>query len=120
MTPDELIAVAAEHDVGFHTRRHDFLPVLPPQDLELALSEGRETLEEALGRRIDQIAYPHGGAGRREALAARRAGYRLGFTTAPRGWGPTMDPLRIGRIEVGEERVGSLARRLAGVLARSG
>jgi peptidoglycan/xylan/chitin deacetylase (PgdA/CDA1 family) len=120
MTPNELLAVAAEHDVGFHTRRHDFLPVLPPQDLERALKEGREALEEALGRRTDLIAYPHGGAGRREAVAARRAGYRLGFTTAPRGWSPTMDPLRIGRIEVGVERVGSLARRLAGVLARTG
>jgi peptidoglycan/xylan/chitin deacetylase (PgdA/CDA1 family) len=120
MTPDELIAVASEHDVGFHTRRHDFLPVLPPRDLERALNEGRETLEEALGRRIDLIAYPHGGAGRREALAARRAGYRLGFTTAARSWSPTMDPLRIGRIEVGEERVGSLARRLAGVFAKTG
>jgi peptidoglycan/xylan/chitin deacetylase (PgdA/CDA1 family) len=120
MTPEELIAVATEHDVGFHTLRHDYLPVLPPQDLNRALNEGRETLEEALGRRIDLIAYPHGGAGRREAVAARRAGYRLGFTTAPRGWSPTMDPLRIGRIEAGEERVGSVARRLADVLVRTG
>ena len=120
MKPEELIALATEQDVGFHTLRHDFLPVLPAQDLERALNEGRETLEEALSRRIDLLAYPHGGAGQREAVAARRAGYRLGFTTAPRGWLPTMDPLRIGRVEVGEERVGSVARRLADVLVRTG
>jgi peptidoglycan/xylan/chitin deacetylase (PgdA/CDA1 family) len=120
MTPQELIAIAAEHDVGFHTLRHDFLPVLPPEDLNRALLEGREALEEAVDCRVDLIAYPHGGAGRREASAARRAGYRLGFTTKPTGWSPTMDPMRIGRIEVGEERVGSLARRLAGVLVTTG
>jgi peptidoglycan/xylan/chitin deacetylase (PgdA/CDA1 family) len=120
MTPQELIAVATEHDVGFHTLRHDFLPVLPPQDLSRVLLEGREALEEALGRPLDLIAYPHGGAGRREASAARRAGYRLGFTTKPTGWSPTMDPMLIGRIEVGEERVGALARRLADVLVGTG
>jgi peptidoglycan/xylan/chitin deacetylase (PgdA/CDA1 family) len=120
MTADELVALASEQDVGFHTRRHDYLPGLAGQDLDRALQEGREALEEALGRRIDLIAYPHGAAGRREAVAARRAGYRLGFTTAPRGWLPTMDPMRIGRVEVGEERVGSVARRLAEVLVRMG
>jgi peptidoglycan/xylan/chitin deacetylase (PgdA/CDA1 family) len=114
MTPQELIAVAAQHDVGFHTLRHEFLPVLPPQALDQALQEGREALEKAVGRRINLLAYPHGGAGDREVAAARRAGYRLGFTTAGGvGWTPTMDPLRIGRTEVGEERVGTLIRQLA-------
>ena len=119
LTRDQLIAIATEQEVGFHTRRHDFLPVLPSRDLTRALHEGRETLEDALGRRLDLIAYPHGGAGRREALAASRAGYRLGFTTSQKGWSPGMDPLRIGRIEVREESPGSLARRLARVLART-
>lgn len=119
MTAEELIEIAAEHDVGFHTLRHDYLSVLPPDDVDRALQEGRETLENAIGRPLDLIAYPHGGARRREAVAARRAGYRLGFTTAAVAWAPTLDPLRIGRIEVREERVGSLARRLAAALART-
>jgi peptidoglycan/xylan/chitin deacetylase (PgdA/CDA1 family) len=118
MTPDELVAIASEHAIGFHTRGHDFLPVLPPADLDRALNEGRKPLESILGRPMDLVAYPHGGAGEREALAAARAGYRLGFTTSQQGWSPTMDPLRIGRIDVGEEPPGSLARRLAGVVAR--
>ena len=120
MTSEELLAVAAEHDVGFHTLRHDFLPALPAPDVNRALREGRETLEQAVGRRLDLIAYPHGGAGRRVAAAARRADYRLGFTSAETAWSPSMDPLRIGRIEVEEESVGYLARRLARLLVKAG
>ena len=120
MTSEELLATAAEHDVGFHTLRHDFLPALSTPDLNRAMIEGRETLEHAVGRRLDLISYPHGGTGRRVAAAARRAGYRLGFTTAETAWAPTMDPLQIGRIEVEEESVGSLVRRLATILVSTG
>jgi len=120
MTEDQVRQLAREHDVGFHTLRHDFLPALSDVELEEALTAGRERLESVCGRVFDQIAYPHGEAGPREARAARAAGFRMGFTTVAAPCHRASDPLLIGRAELGHERLGVFALRVERTLARRG
>jgi peptidoglycan/xylan/chitin deacetylase (PgdA/CDA1 family) len=102
--------------IGFHTLRHDALPALPDEELGRALREGREQLEEAAGRRIEVIGYPHGKADDRVATAARSAGFAGGFTTARGAVGTDTDPLRIPRT-VADLSARALALRLARLLS---
>jgi peptidoglycan/xylan/chitin deacetylase (PgdA/CDA1 family) len=101
MAPEDLRRVAGEHDVGFHTKRHDALPTLSREELRRALSEGRDELERVLGQSIRLLAYPHGAAGPREADAASEAGFSLAFTTTAHPCAPDTPPLLIGRVEPG-------------------
>lgn len=109
----------AGHDIGFHTRRHHRLTHLDGAELERELVDGRADLETLAGARLDAIAYPHGRADPRVALAARAAGYRIGFTTRAEAVTPASDPLLLGRVEAPYTSVGALARRVAFVLLAS-
>jgi peptidoglycan/xylan/chitin deacetylase (PgdA/CDA1 family) len=104
-------------EIGFHTRRHEFLTILDQEALARAMSDGREELEEVAGARLDTIAYPHGGAQEREAEAARAAGFRWGYTTQAYAVTPASDPLLMGRVECSFSSLGHLALRLARALA---
>lgn len=118
MPAAEVAALASEHDVGFHTLRHDFLPALSDEELEAALTEGRARLEALCGRPLDLIAYPHGGAGPREAQAARAAGFDAGFTTVAAPCRPETDPFLVGRADLAPAPLGAFALRLERTFAR--
>lgn len=85
-------------DIGFHTLRHEPLPQLDDDALEVALSEGRDRLETVTGRRPALVSYPHGKADERVAGAARAAGYDAGFTTGRNAVTAETDPLLVPRI----------------------
>ena len=108
--------VGAGFEVGFHTRRHDYLPALQDSELERAMLDGRAELEEVAGGPLQVIAYPHGGADARVAAAARAAGFRYGFTTRQSAVGAGTDPLLIGRVEGPFDSVSSLAFELTRAL----
>ena len=105
-------------ELGFHTRRHDALAGLPESALMNAMVEGREELEAVAGP-LTTIAYPHGMADRRVAAAARKAGFRSGFTGVREAVHAESDPLLMGRIEASFASTGQLAVRLARELIRS-
>lgn len=86
-------------ELGFHTLRHPYLPVLDDASLERAMSEGRQELAAVAGAEMDTIAYPHGGADERVAAAARDAGFTHGFALLFEPVGPETDPHLIGRLE---------------------
>ena len=109
----------AGHEIGFHTRGHDYLPNLPPADLARAMVEGRDELEAAAGTEIRSIAYPHGGADKLVADAARSAGFRVGYTTEATAIGPASNPMLTGRIEPSFASVGALAGELSRGLRRA-
>jgi peptidoglycan/xylan/chitin deacetylase (PgdA/CDA1 family) len=96
-------------EIGFHTRRHDVLLQLDDASLARALHEGRERLPE----RPTTLAYPHGKAGRREALAARAAGYEAAFTGVPEVVTDSSDPHLIGRLQPNTTTIGRFALQLA-------
>jgi peptidoglycan/xylan/chitin deacetylase (PgdA/CDA1 family) len=104
---------AAGYEIGFHTLRHDPLPRLTDEELDRAMRQGRQALEEACGTPLETIAYPHGLADERVAATARRTGYAAGFTTEPHAVTPSSDPLLLGRVWASERSAGHLAVRLA-------
>ncbi len=119
MRRDEMKALAsAGFEVGFHTRHHHYLPLLEDDALDVALTEGRDELEGILGRRLTLIAYPHGGADRRIAAAARAAGYRLGFTTHKSRVEPGSDPHLLPRVEPSFGPLPEFERQVARALRR--
>jgi peptidoglycan/xylan/chitin deacetylase (PgdA/CDA1 family) len=87
--------------VGFHTLHHRRLVDLGDDGLRLAMADGRQALEAAVGRRVDLLAYPHGKADGRVAAAARTAGYRMAWTGWPRPVRAGDDPYLLGRWEPG-------------------
>ena len=106
--------------IGFHTRRHDGLALLPDDLLERGLDAGRAALEEVAGAPLTTIGYPHGRADQRVADAARAAGFRAGFTIVERAIVPGTDPLLQGRISPSLRSVGHLAVQVALALLRPG
>lgn len=86
-------------ELGFHTRRHHRLTTLDDAQLERALNEGREELDQLAGRRVETFAYPHGKADGRVVAGVRDAGFDYAFTTEPRTVAPDRDPRLLGRVE---------------------
>ncbi|MFE3183533.1 polysaccharide deacetylase family protein [Streptomyces violascens] len=62
-------------EVGGHTVSHPQLDTLGVRDLRRELAQSKAELEDALGHRIDHLAYPHGYNSRAVRRAARAAGY---------------------------------------------
>jgi peptidoglycan/xylan/chitin deacetylase (PgdA/CDA1 family) len=85
--------------IGFHTRRHDPLPRLDDERLELALTDGRAGLADVAGYSIDTIAYPHGLFDSRVVEAARKSDFAIGVTCKRHAVTPGSDPLALGRYE---------------------
>ena len=112
--------IEAGMTVGFHTRRHDALSLLPDDLLALALEEGRSTVADVVGEPIATIGYPHGRADKRVANAARAAGFEAGFTTRGQPMTPNSDPLLQGRVGPSLCSVGARALELAVTLVMSG
>ena len=110
---------AAGFEVGFHTLRHDLLTALDDAALESAMHDGCEALEQAAGRRLTAIAYPHGKADVRVAHAAAAFGYERGFTGVPEAVAPGSDPLLLPRIEVVQTTIDDFARQLLRALERA-
>lgn len=89
----------AGHEIGFHTRAHDTLTTLAPEELGAAMEDGRGELEAIAGRPVEAIAYPSGQADAAVFAAAREAGFSRGYTTQPEPIGPAGDPLSLGRLD---------------------
>jgi peptidoglycan/xylan/chitin deacetylase (PgdA/CDA1 family) len=107
---------AAGFEIGFHTRRHDYLPRLHDGELERALTDGRDKVSAAAGSAVTMIAYPHGGADLRVTAVAGRARYGLGFTGSGEAVTPDTEPLLVGRLEPSFESLGHFAYGVARAL----
>jgi peptidoglycan/xylan/chitin deacetylase (PgdA/CDA1 family) len=88
-------------EIGFHTVQHPVLVNLEGDRLDEAVSFGCRELSAFVGRPVDLLAYPHGRADDRVALAARRAGYRAAFVTGGRPVSARADNFLLGRWEPG-------------------
>lgn len=92
------LAAAGPFDVGAHTRTHVSLAFMTPERRARELSGGADDLEDWLGDRPSQLAYPYGVPGvdvdAATIAAARSAGYTLAVVN---GGGRTGDRLRLPR-----------------------
>lgn len=81
MGEDELRACAAHPliTIGGHSTTHRPLASLPEATMRAEITDNKAYLEDLLQTPVDHMAYPYGGkaqCGRREAAAAREAGYK--------------------------------------------
>jgi len=88
-------------EFGSHGQRHVDLRYCDPGQLAAELGYSRKALEDILGREVRTISYPFGGISQTVIAAARKAGYRMGFTMRfPEHGGEGGDPLALGRYAV--------------------
>jgi peptidoglycan/xylan/chitin deacetylase (PgdA/CDA1 family) len=116
---DVRAVVDAGMAIGFHTRRHQVLTRLDEAGLSRAFEEGRAELEQAAGRCLVIVAYPHGQADERVSAAAGAAGFTTGFTGAAVAVTPGDDPLLLGRLAPSHRSARHLALQVAAALARA-
>jgi peptidoglycan/xylan/chitin deacetylase (PgdA/CDA1 family) len=81
LSREELGELAAGgFELGCHTTRHDFLPVLTPEELDESVRSGRDDVEEVAEQPVRVFAYPSGGWDAAARGAVERAGYSAAFT----------------------------------------
>jgi peptidoglycan/xylan/chitin deacetylase (PgdA/CDA1 family) len=110
--------VEARMEIGFHTLLHHNLRLLTARLLAGAMQHGRAELEEVVGEPLRVICYPYGEADERVAIAAKEAGFLIGFTAESRTVTPADDPLLCGRVSPTHGSVGGLAARIVVTLLR--
>lgn len=86
---------------GSHSHQHIILNNLSNEQLSEELEISRMILGNIITEKIQHISFPNGNADERTILAARAAGYRLGFTTQRRVVCSHNDKLAIPRVLVG-------------------
>jgi peptidoglycan/xylan/chitin deacetylase (PgdA/CDA1 family) len=89
---------AYDIEVGAHTVTHPQLDTLPITAVDRELRQSKEVLEDALGRRVRHLAYPHGYNSRAVRAAARRAGYASAVAVRHALSSPIDEPYRIARL----------------------
>jgi peptidoglycan/xylan/chitin deacetylase (PgdA/CDA1 family) len=88
--------------VGSHGCSHTPLVALAPETAATELRVAREQIHAKGAGVADSIAYPNGDHNDHVIASARKAGYRIGFTTDKGVVSSEDDPLRLRRINVHE------------------
>ena len=90
--------------IGSHSLTHPCLDRCTDAVLAEELTRSRALLGEMLGRAPDAVAYPNGNYDGRVVVAARDAGYRVGFLFDHR-LGPLTppDPMAVARVRVNSD-----------------
>jgi peptidoglycan/xylan/chitin deacetylase (PgdA/CDA1 family) len=86
--------------IGSHARHHVRLPGLPATERDEELAGALADLRRELRRPLAIVAYPNGDQDELTCQAARRAGYRAGFTTEKGRNGAGTDPWTLKRVSV--------------------
>jgi len=87
-------------EIGAHGLTHARIDRLDDDAARRELSEARRRLEDALGRPVSVMTWPHGAASRRAAAAARAAGYARAGCSLYGVNAPGRDPLLLKRVEI--------------------
>ncbi len=87
-------------EIGAHGLTHARLDSADDARLSRELSESRRRLEEALGRPVTVMTWPHGAASARTADAARAAGFVRAGCSLYGSNGPDRNPLLLKRTEI--------------------
>jgi peptidoglycan/xylan/chitin deacetylase (PgdA/CDA1 family) len=80
LTWDDLRSLASRGiEIGSHTVSHPHLTRLTDAELSVELKGSKDEIEDELGRRCVDLAYPYGEHNRRVCASARRAGYERAY-----------------------------------------
>jgi len=83
-----------------HTLTHSLLTSVDGKRLESELIDSKLLLERIIGHDIQAIVYPEGAYNDKICSAAKKAGYKFGFTVEPSLVSRKTDDLKIGRFRV--------------------
>lgn len=103
ITPDQILEMFRSGLCFFGSHSHQHMLLNSLSDVEIAedLKKSRMILEKIIGSEVRQLSYPNGDTDDRIILAARNAGYRLGFTTRRGRVNLHADEMNIPRLLVG-------------------
>jgi peptidoglycan/xylan/chitin deacetylase (PgdA/CDA1 family) len=87
-------------ELGAHSHSHPQMDTLTGPELRDELVRPKDQLEEALGREVDLVAYPHGYNGPRVRRATRAAGYRAAAAVRNALHPSGEDPFAVSRLSV--------------------
>jgi len=90
-------------EIFSHTISHSLLTEIDEDRLRSELAGSKEELERIIGHEVVGISYPHGAHNTKVCNAAKRAGYKIGFTIEPQVVDNSGDSMRIGRFIVSPE-----------------
>jgi peptidoglycan/xylan/chitin deacetylase (PgdA/CDA1 family) len=107
-------------ELGCHTQRHDFLPMLTPEELAESVTSGRAEVEEVAGGPVRVFAYPSGGWDAAARDAVERAGYVAVFTAHGGVVTPHSDRLALPRVSPPTGHVAEFSYVLASTLWERG
>jgi peptidoglycan/xylan/chitin deacetylase (PgdA/CDA1 family) len=96
----QLADADADVEIGAHAHLHAQLDTLRTAQIAPELSRPKRILEDALGRVVDQFAYPHGYSSAKVRRLTRLAGYQGAFAVANAFSPDTDDPFRVARLTV--------------------
>jgi len=87
-------------EIFSHSLSHPKLTEIQDDRLEAELIGSKQALEKIVGHEVSAISYPDGAFDERVHNAAKKAGYKLGFTIEPTMVNGSTDCLSIGRFLV--------------------
>ena len=94
------LAAVPNCEIGAHGLTHARLDALDDAALARELSESRRRLEEAVGRPVRVMTWPHGAASPRAAAAAKAAGFERAACSLYGANDPARDPRLLKRVEI--------------------
>lgn len=114
LTRHEVADLAADGlGIGAHGHRHVALDAVAPDVARADIVRSRDLLEDWLGRRVTEFAYPHGFHSGRTKAAVRAAGFTSACAVKQALSSPTDDPFALARImPTGDVTAEQLVERL--------
>ena len=88
------------HAIGVHTTHHLMLPAQPRTVQRSEIRDCQNVLESLLRRKIEDLAYPFGGASEETVQTARDLGFTIGVGVDPAPIKRGADRMRLPRIDV--------------------
>jgi peptidoglycan/xylan/chitin deacetylase (PgdA/CDA1 family) len=100
MSAEQIVSLSDEgFEILSHTVFHPYLTSIDKRQLRTELRQSKKELETIIGRPVPAVSYPHGDFNCDVTEAARKAGYRFGFTIEPH-LVDGCDDMQIGRFAV--------------------
>ncbi len=101
------IAALAQGGVTFgsHSRSHEILPQIPPQEVKYEVAESKRAIAEQLKKECRFFSYPNGDSSESVRELVAQAGYELAFLNQPGVWTRDTDPFSIPRMNVWEGKL---------------
>jgi peptidoglycan/xylan/chitin deacetylase (PgdA/CDA1 family) len=100
MNAEQIADLASQgFEILSHTVFHPHLTAVDKRQLRTELRQSKKELETITGKPVPAVSYPHGDFNCDVLEAARKAGYRYGFTIEPHLVGSS-DDMQIGRFAV--------------------